>query len=259
MNDGKRRWVAAEEGQGWRRQQRARASLDSSCTPQEGSNLRMVALDCESQRYSPAEAACLSRCKQHKPSCENSRTIPHSENRSHVCVCCDEGCPAMNEVRRRWAVAEEGQGWRRQQRARASLDSSCTPQEGSNLRMVATDGPSQSCCPPEAACVSSCKQHKPSRSNSHDVPRSDISPRFHQQAHNGLMTSTCCPHERSEAVPADKRMRRERLQNNATQHHQHCSHRQQQQGRVTCPLRSRQPGTREAGAQWTHDLSLLPS
>ena len=72
------------------------------------------------------------------------------DNRSHVCVCCDEGCPAMNEGKRRWAAAEEGQGWRRQQRARASLGSSCAPQEGSNLRMVAIDGHSQSCCPPAA-------------------------------------------------------------------------------------------------------------
>jgi len=49
-----------------------------------------------------------------------------------------------------------------------------------------------------------------------------------KQAHNGLMTSTCCHHERSVAFPAHKRMRREQPQNNATQHHQHCSHRQQQ-------------------------------
>ena len=150
------------------------------------------------------------------------------ENRSHVCVCCDEGCPAMNEGKRRWAAAEEGQGWRRQQRARASLGSSCAPQEGSNMRMVAKDGPSQSCLPPEAACVSSCKQHKPSRANSPAVPRSEVSPRFYQQAHNGLMTSTCCIYEGSGAVPAHKRMKREQPQNNATQHHQHYGHRQQQ-------------------------------
>ncbi len=170
---------------------------------------------------------------------------------------CDVGCPAMNEGKRRWAAAEEGQGWRRQQRARVSLGSSCAPQEGSNMRMVATDGQSQSCVPTEAACVSSCKQHKPSRANSQHVPRSDISPRFHQQAHSGLMTSTCCLYERSVAVTAHKRMRREQPQNNATQHHQHCSHRQQQRGRVTCSLHSRQPGTREAGAKWTDDLFLL--
>ena len=183
------------------------------------------------------------------------------DNRSHVCVCCDEGCPAMNEGKRRWAAAEEGQGWRRQQRARASLRSSCAPQEGSNMRIVELDGQSQSCSPKtEAACVSSCKQHKPSRANSLDVPRSEVSPRFHQQAHSGLMSSICCPHERS-AGPAHKRMRREQPQSNATQHHQHCSHRQQQRGCVTsplhCSLHSRQPGTREAGAQWTHDLYLL--
>ena len=179
------------------------------------------------------------------------------DNRSHVCVCCDEGCPAMNEGKRRWAAAEEGQGWRRQQRARASLRSSCAPQEGSSMRMVATDGQFQSCVPPEPACVSSCKQHKPSRANPLDVPRSEVSPRFHQQAHDGLMTFFCCPYERSVAAPAQTRMRREQLQNNATQHHQHCSHRQQQRRRVTRSLHSRQPGTREAGAQWTHDLQLL--
>ena len=178
------------------------------------------------------------------------------DNRSHVCVCCDEGCPAMNEEKRRWAAAEEGQRWRRQQRARASLRSSCAPQEGSSMRMVATDGQFQSCVPPEPACVSSCKQHKPSCANSLAL-LSEVSPRFHQQAHSGLMTSTSCPHERSVATPAHKRMRREQPQNNATQHHQHFSHRQQQRGRVTCSLHSRQPGAREAGAQWTHDLYLL--
>ncbi len=178
------------------------------------------------------------------------------DNRWHVCVCCDEGCPAMNEGKGRWAAAEEGQGWRRQQRARASLRSSCAPQEGSNMRMVENDGQSQSCSPPEAACVSSSKQHKPSRANSQHVPRSDVSPRFHQQAHSGLMTFTCCKYERS-ADAAHKRMRREQPQNNANHHRQHCSHRQQQRGRVTCPLHSRQPGTREAGAQWTHDLHVL--
>ena len=179
------------------------------------------------------------------------------ENRSHVCVCCDEGCPAMNEGKRRWAAAEEGQGWRRQQRARASLRSSCAPQEGSNMRMVALDGISQSCVPTEASCVSSCKQHKPSRANSLDVPRSEVSPRFHQQAHSRLVTSLCCPYERSPAAPAHKRMRREQPQNNTTQHHQHCSHRQQQPGCLTGLLHSRQPGAREAGAQWTHDLFVL--
>ena len=163
------------------------------------------------------------------------------------------------EGTRRWAVAEEGQGWRRQQRARASLGSSCAPQEGSNMRMVAKDGPSQNCLPPEAACVSSYKQHKPSRANSPVVPRSEVSPRFYQQAHNGLMTFTCCIYERSGAVPAHKRMRREQPQNNTTQHGQNCSHRQQQRGCVTiCPLHSRQPGAREAGAQWTQDLYMLP-
>ena len=183
------------------------------------------------------------------------------DNRSHVCVCCDEGCPAMNEGKRRWAAAEEGQCWRRQQRARASLRSSCAPQEGSNMRMVALDGPSQSCFPTEAACVSSCKQHKPSRANSLTIPRREVSPRFHQQAHSELMTSNCCIHERSAAAvtAAHKRMRREQPPYNTTLHHQHCSHRQQQLGRVTCPLHSRQPGTREAGAQWTHDLHLLPT
>ena len=160
--------------------------------------------------------------------------------------------------KRRWAAAEEGQGWWRQQRARASLGSSCAPQEGSNLGMVAIDGQSQSCFPTtEAACVSSCKQHKPSRADS-PQHRSEVSPRFHQQAHSGLITSTSCPHKRS-AAPAHKRMRREQPQNNATQHHQHCSHRQQQRGRVTCPLHSRQPGTREAGARWTHNPVVLPS
>ena len=127
------------------------------------------------------------------------------DNRSHVCVCCDEGCPAMNEGKRRWAAAEEGQGWRRQQRARASLRSSCAPQEGSSLRMVEEDGRSQSCLLiTEAACVSSCRQQKLSRENSHAVPHSEVSPRFHKQAHSGLMTSVCCPHERSVAPPAHK-------------------------------------------------------
>jgi hypothetical protein len=158
---------------------------------------------------------------------------------------------------RRRIAAEEGQGWRRQQRARASLVSSCAPQEGSNMRMVLMIGRFQSCLTPEAVCVSSCKQHKPSSANSLDVLRCDICPRFHQQAHDGLMTFMCCLHERSPAVTAHKRMRREQPQNNATQHHQHCSCHQQQRGRVTRRLHSRQPGTREAGAQWTHDLQLL--
>ena len=55
-----------------------------------------------------------------------------------------------------------------------------------------------------------------------------VSQVLEKQAHNGLMTSICCPYERSVAPPARKRMRREQPQNNANHHRQHCSHRQQQ-------------------------------
>jgi len=55
-----------------------------------------------------------------------------------------------------------------------------------------------------------------------------VSQVLEKQAHSGLMTSNCCTHERSFATPVYKRIRREQPQNNATQHHQHCSHREQQ-------------------------------
>ena len=146
--------------------------------------------------------------------------LPYHAVRAKPNALCGQSKTALRKLLivvggKRWAAAEEGQGWRRQQRARASLRSSCAPQEGSNMRTVALDGPSQSCFITEAACVSSCKQHKPSRANSQGVPPSEVSPRFHQQAHSGLMTSTCCPYERSVAVTAHKRMRREQPQNNA--------------------------------------------
>ena len=89
----------------------------------------------------------------------------------------------------------------------------------------------------------------PSSPEKRGVPRSDVSPRFHQKAHNGRVASCCRTRERSEAVPAGNMMGARTAANQRSIVSWNCSHRQQQRGRITCSLQSRPPCARKAGAQ----------